>query len=37
MQQERTRKRGELLDALRGALAATKDGRTAILNAWVTQ
>lgn len=34
---QRVEKRGELPDALRGALAATKDGRTAILNTWVTQ
>ncbi|MBV8753925.1 MAG: hypothetical protein JO328_13775 [Hyphomicrobiales bacterium] len=34
---QRVEKRAELPDALRGALAATKEGRTAILNAWVTQ
>jgi thiamine pyrophosphate-dependent acetolactate synthase large subunit-like protein len=34
---QRVEKRAELPDALRAALAATKDGRTAILNAWVTQ
>jgi acetolactate synthase-1/2/3 large subunit len=33
----RVEKVAELPDALRGALAATKDGRTAILNAWVTR
>jgi acetolactate synthase I/II/III large subunit len=34
---QRVEKRGELPDALRSALAATKGGRTAIINAWVTQ
>jgi acetolactate synthase I/II/III large subunit len=34
---KRVEKAGELPGALRGALAATKDGRTAILNAWVTR
>jgi acetolactate synthase-1/2/3 large subunit len=34
---QRVEKSAELPGALRGALAATKEGRTAILNAWVTR
>jgi acetolactate synthase I/II/III large subunit len=33
----RVEKAAELSDAVKGALAATKDGRTSILNAWVTR
>jgi len=33
----RVEKAAELNDAVKGALAAVKDGRTAILNAWVTR
>jgi acetolactate synthase-1/2/3 large subunit len=34
---QRVEKSAELDGALRGALAAIKDGRTAIVNAWVTR